>query len=438
MSVASVALDWIDPVDALAGFEDQPYTLLLYGGGMESRGRYSYLCAEPAFTLEERDPVRALNRLRASFRPARYDSAGFEGGYAGLLAYDLGRGIERALACPPGLSDGPVLAMGWYEAVLVFDHAERRVRTRGEPVAASRLLARLERSIARSSSVRSYAGALSPVWTEARYLNAVEAVRDYVRAGDVFQVNLSQPFRGVVEGESAPYAVFQRLARDSAAAFSAWFRLGPDQVIVTNSPERFVRLDTQGRVQARPIKGTRPRRADPAADRVEAEALACSEKDRAENLMIVDLMRNDLSRISKPGSVICPQLFAVESFTNVHHLVSVVEGELQPGRDVFDLIEATFPPGSITGAPKVRAMEIIAELEGESRGAYCGALGWIAHSGAADFNVMIRTAIFVHDGVDWRVEVRSGGAITIDSNPRAELEETHAKAAALKSAIEAC
>jgi len=437
MQAVHAALDWVDPVTALAGFEHDPYTLLLHGGGAEARGRYSYLCAWPAFTVEDADAAAGLARLRDRYQaqPSALNArTGFQGGFAGLMGYDLGQAVECVPPCPSGLADWPVLAMGWYDAALVFDHQTRTVQAAGARDAAERLIARYRDLPDRS--VHAGAGRLDQVWSDDAYRSAVQRARAYIRDGDIFQVNLSHPFRGRVTGRDAPYGVFQRLSRDSAAAFSAYFRLDADRVIVTNSPERFVRLDPDGHVQARPIKGTRPRRDTPQADQAEARALAVSVKDRAENLMIVDLMRNDLSRICLPGSVKTPELFAVEGFANVHHLVSTVEGQLEAGRDVFDLIEAAFPPGSITGAPKVRAMEIIAELEAESRGAYCGALGWIGVDGAADLNVMIRTAAFVRQAEHWAVEVRSGGAITIDSDPQAELEETRAKAAALKAAIE--
>ena len=206
-------------------------------------------------------------------------------------------------------------------------------------------------------------------------------------------------------------------------------------MVVTNSPERFLRLEN-GRVESRPVKGTRPRRADAAEDRAEAEALFASAKDRAENLMIVDLVRHDLSRVCQPGSVKVPRLNALESYANVHHLVSTVEGQLQPGRDALDLILAAFPPGSITGAPKIRAMELIAAAEEERRGPYCGALGWIGEGGQAmDLNVMIRTLDLIRTDADWLVTARSGGAITIDSNPQAEYEETLQKLSALEAAL---
>lgn len=431
------ALDWIDPVRALRAFASEPYTLLLQGGGTQPWGRKSYLCAFPAFVIEDADPGRGFERLKAGFRPARHGAEqGFAGGYAGLMAYDLGQAFERLPAHPPGRAACPAIAMGWYEAVLVFDHQTQSLCVQGDPAAAQRLIDRLGRGDDQTGPQDAVAGTLTQDWPDTRYLDAVARARDYIAAGDIFQVNLSHAFTGRIEGEDAPLRVFERLAANSPAAFSAVFVLSEDQVILTNSPERFLKASASGAVETRPIKGTRPRRADPVQDRAEAEALSASIKDRAENLMIVDLMRNDLARVCDPGSVKTPELYSVESYANVHHLVSTVTGRLSAACSVFDLIAATFPPGSITGAPKVRAMEIIAELEQQSRGAYCGALGWLGADGACDLNVMIRTASLVRSGAGWDVEVRSGGAITIDSVPSEELEETRHKAAALRTALE--
>ena len=432
-----LTLDWVEPVTALRRFASEPYTLLLQGGGAQTWGRKSYLCAKPAFVIEDDDPARGFERLKAGFRPSRHNAPdGFVGGYAGLMAYDLGQAFERLPTCPPGRGACPAIAMGWYEAVVEFDHQTRSVRVLGEPSAAQDLTLRLSQAMEQTEDEAGATGTLAQDWPDARYLDAVARARAYIAAGDIFQVNLSHAFTGHVAHQDAPLAVFERLTANSPSAFSAWFRLSADQVVLTNSPERFLKASASGEVETRPIKGTRPRRADPAEDRAEAEALSASLKDRAENLMIVDLMRNDLARVCEPGSVKTPELFSVESYANVHHLVSTVTGQLSPERSVFDLIAATFPPGSITGAPKVRAMEIIAELEQQSRGAYCGALGWLGANGACDLNVMIRTASLFRSGAGWDVEVRSGGAITIDSDPVEELEETRHKAAALRAALE--
>lgn len=428
--VAGLRLAWREPVEALAAVRDEPMTLLMLGGAAGACGGRSYLCAFPNFTIIEDDPATGFAELRTRMpvRAAGLGAAGFSGGYAGLFGYDLGQAFEAAPKSRDGLAAWPAIAVGWYPAVAVFDHSAQTLTVDGEPAAVRRLADAID---AGSSPVEAGPGRFEQVWEDARYLTAARRAIDYVRAGDVFQVNLSHPFRGVLPGRDGPFRLIERLAAQSPAAFSAYLRIDDERAVVTNSPERFVAVDAGGKVETRPIKGTRARRTDPEEDRRAAAELAASDKDRAENLMIVDLMRNDLARVCAPGTVRTPELFKVESFANVHHLVSTVSGQLVEGCDVIDLIAAAFPPGSITGAPKVRAMEIIAELEGESRGPYCGALGWIGADGAADLNVMIRTAACVREGEDWRAEIRSGGAIVIDSDPSEELAETRAKAGAL-------
>ena len=429
-SAETLVLDWKDPVAALAPLRDESMTLLLLGGGEGTCSTRSYLCAFPDFTVVADDPAAGFAELRSRFpAPLKHGAAdGFSGGYAGLFGYELGQAFEAVREPSVRRGDWPAVAVGWYPAVAVFDHQARTLEVRGEARAAVRLADAISVEPPREESAP---GAFQQVWSDARYLDAARRAIDYVRAGDVFQVNLSHPFRGSLPGRDGPYRLIRRLAAQSPAAFSAYLRVDDDRAVVSNSPERFLALDAAGRVETRPIKGTRPRRADPAEDARTAAELAGSEKDRAENLMIVDLMRNDLARVCAPGSVRAPELFQVESFANVHHLVSTVKGRLEEDRDVFDLVAASFPPGSITGAPKVRARQIIAELEGERRGPYCGALGWIGADGAADLNVMIRTAACRRQGDGWAAEVRSGGAVVIESDPSGELAETRDKARAL-------
>lgn len=423
------ALEWQPPENLLCRIAHLPMSLALIGGGHGERGRYSYLTAFPAETVMEPgsdDPLGPLRQLLTSGR------AGHVGG---LFGYDLAGRFERLPDVPAARTFWPQMALGFYEAVAVFDHQARSAHVEGSPAAVERLHSALsapEPAMQPAALERP----LEAIWSDSEYIGAAARARDYVRAGDVFQVNLSHRFTARLGGADAPLAVFRKLAQDSPAPFAAWLRLDADRVVISNSPERFVSVDAAGHVETRPIKGTRPRGGTPEDDARLAGELAASLKDRAENLMIVDLMRNDLARVCEVGSVKVPELFTVESFANVHHLVSSVTGQLSPGRTVADLIAASFPPGSITGAPKVRAMEIIAELEGEARGPYCGAMGWLGTDGKADFNVMIRTAGFVRDGNGWEVEARSGGAITIDSDPGDELAETHAKIAMLKRAIE--
>ena len=260
-------------------------------------------------------------------------------------------------------------------------------------------------------------------FTPEDYLAAVTRVREYILAGDIFQTNFSQRFEAPLH--EAPWELYLRMRQRNAAPFAAFFDT-PEAAILSASPERFLRVDVERRVETRPIKGTRPRGIGPEHDGALGRALTESAKDRAENLMIVDLMRNDLSRVCSPGTVRVPELFALERYATVHHLVSTVVGQLAPGHDAFDLLRASFPGGSITGAPKVRAMEIIAELEPSQRSVYCGSIGYWSLTGALDTNIAIRTVI-APSGLD-RVYFNAGGGIVADSDPEQEYRETLDKA----------
>jgi para-aminobenzoate synthetase component 1 len=270
---------------------------------------------------------------------------------------------------------------------------------------------------------------LRSTFTHRGYLDAVTRVRDYIVAGDIFQANLSQRFQAPLTEPA--FDLYARLRRGNPAAFAAYLDFG-DVRVMSASPERFLRLDANGRhVETRPIKGTRPRGLGPMHDAALGRALSESDKDRAENVMIVDLLRNDLSRVCRPGTVRVPELFALEQHPTVHHLVSTVVGELDPAADAIDLLRAAFPGGSITGAPKVRAMEIIAELEPSQRGVYCGSIGYLSTTGAMDTNIVIRTYLALRG----RVYFQAGGGIVADSDPELEYRETLDKARALIGAL---
>jgi para-aminobenzoate synthetase component 1 len=265
-------------------------------------------------------------------------------------------------------------------------------------------------------------------FTHAGYLDAVARVREYIFAGDIFQANLSQRFDAPLH--EPPWSLYRRLRARNPAPFGAFLEF-PEATVLSASPERFLSVSVDGHVETRPIKGTRPRGVGPEHDAALGLALTVSAKDRAENLMIVDLLRNDLSRVCAPGSVRVPELFALEHYATVHHLVSTVVGELAPGEDALSLLRAAFPGGSITGAPKVRAMEIIAELEPTERGVYCGAIGYWSLTGSLDCSIAIRTAI-VHAG---RVYFNAGGGIVTDSDPEQEYRETLDKARGMIDAL---
>jgi para-aminobenzoate synthetase component I len=452
-----------DPAQCCAAFEGLPYRLFLDSASRDPRlGRYSFVVADPVTVVRRTSDRDALSAVRALLEPHRTDSiAGlppFQGGAAGYIAYDWGLTLEALQ--PPRYDDLGLdeVVLGLYDWVLAWDHAAARAWLISTGIPETAHGARVSRARQRAAFVRdriaqsprrrptdatpdagrSVAGSHAPSypveagWWDARldlrssftredYLAAVQRVREYIYAGDIFQANFSQRFEAPLREE--PWEFYRRLRRRNAAPFAAYMDL-PGATILSASPERFLRVDAAGHVETRPIKGTRPRGVGPEHDAALGHALTESEKDRAENLMIVDLMRNDLSRVCAPGTVRVPELFALERYATVHHLVSTVVGELTPGTDALAVVRAAFPGGSITGAPKIRAMEIIAELEPSHRGVYCGSIGYCSITGELDTSIAIRTAV-ARNG---RVYFSAGGGILADSVPEQEYRETLDKA----------
>jgi para-aminobenzoate synthetase component 1 len=387
----------------------------------------------------------------------------FQGGAAGLFSYELGRTWERLPWVEFDEFQIPNLLVGVYDFVVAFDHLEQgawiisqgtpeleperrkvRAEARGRQVwqwLSSRDSADLaaknplplrqgeeRRVMAPMRQLPDRPGLFSNFSPE-EYCEAVARALEYIRAGDIFQVNLSQ--RLMMRAAEGSVDTYLRLRQRTPAPFGAYFDAGDFQLL-SASPERFVSVH-EGEVQARPIKGTRRRTLQPEADLFAGDELLCSDKDRAENVMIADLLRNDLSRVCLPDSVYVPQLCGLESYGYVQHLVSVVRGQLRPGMTAVDVVRAAFPGGSITGAPKVRAMEIITELERVARGAYCGSLGYIGYDGAMDLSILIRTMTVA--GGWWQFPV--GGGVVADSIPEAEYQETWHKAAGIMAALDA-
>jgi para-aminobenzoate synthetase component 1 len=419
----------------LSAFADEPYAVCLLSDGAGERGRWSYLARAPAGTLtiapdDPRDAFAALQDLIGPSKPVDPAGPPFQGGAIGLASYELGDRIERLGLgrLPPW----PDLVCGRYETLLAFDHNRREVLAVGPGAADA--LAWLDAPPTPPQPGPLAAEVRTP--DPAAHESAVAEIVTRIAAGEIFQANLARAWTGRLAAGRRPFDLFQRLAGASVAPFAAYLRL-PGLALVSNSPERFLLVTPERAAlvaETRPIKGTVPRGATLAEDERLVAALAASEKDRAENLMIVDLMRNDLSRVSTPGTVRVPALFAVERFANVSHLVSTVTATLAPGKTAIDLLAAAFPPGSITGAPKVQAMKVIAELE-PPRGPFFGAMFWAGFDGAFDSNVLIRTAAFAQDGAGWRFEARAGGGIVADSDPVAERLETEAKIAAVLGAL---
>lgn len=448
------------PLAAFPRLASQPHCLFLDSSRHDAKlGRYSFLAADPFDYLQApvTDPERIteLGRRLAQYRAATISGLPpFQGGVAGLASYEMGRWLERLPTPRCDEFQVPALAVGLYDMVLAFDHESQRAwiishgwperdpspRQRRAIARAQQMQQWLQSSPQHQSAIRHPPSAiLSPQhpvgdlpdltsnFSAAGYLQAVQRVIDYIHAGDVFQVNLSQRLLHPASDDAV--RLYLRLRQRNPATFGGYFDLGEVQ-IASSSPERFLRVQ-RGHVETRPIKGTRQRRAMPEADLFSGDELQASEKDRAENVMIVDLLRNDLSRVCKPESVHVTQLCRLESYEFVQHLVSAVEGELRQDQGPLDLLKAAFPGGSITGAPKVRAMEIIAELEPTARGAYCGSLFYLGFDGSFDSNILIRT--ITCGGGWWQFPV--GGGIVAQSDPQREYEETWHKAEGLLRAL---
>ncbi|MBI5891186.1 MAG: aminodeoxychorismate synthase component I [Nitrosomonadales bacterium] len=427
-----------------AAIRDLAWPAWLDGGG---GGRYDILVADPAVTAEirgERTEIRDASGVRYSngdpFDVVRellgeailpMPDIPFAGGALGYWGYDLARRYAHLPAVASDAEHLPEMAVGIYDWAIIVDHQElnarlvSRLRYAGTERVLEQVLEKLRKSAPAARKGESFCvrGEVVSNFTSATYQNAFSAVRNYLHDGDCYQVNLAQRFSAKATGDAFP--AYLELRRSSPAPYSA-FLDWPHAQVLCASPERFLRV-RQGRVQTRPIKGTRPRGADAAEDARLAEDLRQHPKDRAENLMIVDLLRNDLGKSCVPGSVQATKLFEVESYANVHHLVSTIEGGLRNGKSALDLLRDCFPGGSITGAPKLRAMEIIEQLEPHRRGIYCGVIGYVGHDGNMDTNIAIRT--LVHSGGE--IRCWAGGGIVADSTCAAEYQETRDKASAM-------
>ncbi|CAM5242754.1 aminodeoxychorismate synthase OS=Stutzerimonas stutzeri OX=316 GN=pabB PE=4 SV=1 [Stutzerimonas stutzeri] len=432
-----------DPGHWFERIHNAPGAVLLDSGRPQaSRGRYDIISAWPEQILTpaaDECGAAFFQRLRvalARLGPADAPDAcelPFLGGLIGLLAYDFGTRLEKL---PQAAVDDlalPVARFGLYAWALITDHQRRTAHLLFHPALVqgerARLLSLFQQPAAAANaqpfSLRSrFAGDLD----RERYRRAFERIQDYIRAGDCYQVNFTQRFRATYQGN--PWLAYCALRAACPTPFAGFVAL-EDGAIASLSPERFLQL-SDGTVETRPIKGTRRRQADPAEDQALAEELLASEKDRAENLMIVDLLRNDLGRSCEIGSVHVPELFALESYPNVHHLVSAVRGTLAAGKDAFDLLAGSFPGGSITGAPKIRAMQIIDELEPTRRSIYCGSLLYVDVRGRMDSSITIRTLSLRNgQGCCW-----GGGGIVADSQWEAEYQESIDKVKVLLETLE--
>ncbi len=419
-----------------------PWAMLLHSGAAQHQhNRFDILVADPLITLTTRggltqiekngveqcrqdDPFALLEEQLTACGLHAESSPDFPflGGALGLFGYDLGRRVEdlpQIAISDIELSD---MAVGIYDWALIADHHLQRLTLicHGDISARLRWLDEHQKIRSASAPFR-----LNAPWqanmSREEYGQKFRQIQEYIRDGDCYQINLAQRFSTQYDGDE--WQAFLRLNQANRAPFSAFLRL-PQNTVLSLSPERFIWLK-ENQIQTRPIKGTLPRCEDPTEDARQAERLAGSEKDRAENLMIVDLLRNDIGRVAVPGSVRVPELFVVEPFPAVHHLVSTITAQLPQECHPATLLRACFPGGSITGAPKVRAMEIIEELEPHRRNGYCGSIAYISFCGTMDSNITIRT-LLTSQG---KIHCWAGGGIVADSQEQAEYQETFDKIA---------
>ncbi len=448
------------PIDVAESFRDLPGLVLFESARPGRNARWSYLTADPIAVLEGPaagpDPFAVARRLvsrldgapgsRLDARPGpsrsdpTADPPPFLGGLVGFLGYDLGGTFERLPAIAPADQDLPPLRLALHDWVVAWDRRSGDAWLGGRALDgdARGLAERLDRVHARLTDPSPNPPLSGPAagapfrfrssLDRSAYEAGVERIREHIARGDLYQANLTRRLETPFDGD--PWELYRRLRTGDPSLFSAYLDLGPGQLtgrpraLLSASPEPFLAVDRRGLVSSDPIKGTRPRGRDAATDRALARELLSSAKDRAENVMIVDVLRNDLGRVCRPGSVRVPRLCRLERTATVQHLVSTVTGDLEDGRDAFDLLAAAFPGGSITGAPKIRAMEILEGLEPVRRGPYTGAIGWIGPDGAMQTSIAIRT--FVADGR--RLTLHVGGGITWKSDPTEEWQETVSKA----------
>ncbi len=456
------ALDGMAPMDAAESFLDLPGLALLESARPGRTGRWSLLTADPIEVLEAAgdgaDPFAEARRMLTRLAASVAGTAGgevstrvlppFTGGLVGYLSYDFGRRLEHLPEIAAADQELPEIRLALHDWAIAWDRRTGQAWLGGRALDgdAARLARRLAAVRNRLSSPRP--GPPTPAHpdrdaqlvfvsgtTHAQWVDAVAAVREAIAAGEIYQANVARRLEGPFSGD--PWPVFRRLRTGDPALFAGYLDLGGDprtgaaRALLSASPEPFLAVDARGIVATDPIKGTRPRGRTREQDRELARELLASRKDQAENVMIVDVLRNDLGRVCAPGTVRVPRLLRLERTAAVQHLVTTVTGRLRPGRDAFDLLSASFPGGSITGAPKIRAMEVIERLEPVRRGPYCGTMLWLGADGRMGSSILIRT--LVADGT--RLTLHVGGGITYRSDADAEWDETVAKARGPLSSI---
>ncbi len=451
-----------DALQTFAGFAQQPGAVFFDSANhlIKKNNRYSFIALEPFQTLRNKNNKLMLNGAVASGNPfvelekqlAIYqlekhpDLPPFQGGAAGYFGYELYQHVEKINLPATDSMQFDDLVLGFYDLVIAYDHLVKRAWVFSSGFPELEHQARNARALTRRDWLLRRLADVPPLpplpalkksvpvaahFSAAEYTAAVRRVIDYILAGDIFEANISQRFSACLPTDLSPFKLYRLLRALNPAPFAAYLQFD-GVVIASASPERFLQLLAKN-VEARPIKGTSKRGANDAEDKTLAARLLASEKDRAENVMIVDLLRNDLSRVCEDHSVIVDELCQLESYANVHHLVSAVRGRLLADKNAVDLLRATFPGGSITGAPKIRALEIINEIEQTHRGPYCGSIGYIGFDGDMDCSIIIRSFAIKNNIATFQ----AGGAVVMDSDPPTEYQEVLTKSHTLRQALTA-
>ncbi|MCK5918886.1 MAG: aminodeoxychorismate synthase component I [Cocleimonas sp.] len=439
--------------DLFSPFANSEWSIFLDSGyPSENAGRYDILASEPIATVvsdsktsivsttssrkqySNTSPFDVLRLAISHYTPNSNtnNTLPFQGGALGYFSYDLARTIEKLPKLAKDNEQLPDMAVGIYTWAVIVDHKLKKSYLTGEIKQKEsqwswqqlvEIFSQIPSTVKSNNDKFIVTSAVTSNFNYPQYRRAFKHIKQYILAGDCYQINLTQRFSASAHGN--PWDAYQQLRKLNPAPFSAYINT-PFGQILSSSPERFLQVKEK-KVEAKPIKGTRPRSSDPTTDKQHITNLQASLKDRAENVMIVDLLRNDISRVCKTGSVTVPSLFDVESYTTVHHLVSTIQATLAKNKDAIDLLKACFPGGSITGAPKIRAMEIIESLEPHRRGLYCGSIGYIDFNGNMDTNIAIRTLVYNQNIIRFWV----GGGIIYDSELDAEYQETFDKGKAL-------
>lgn len=437
-------------LDLFEQFAAQPWSMLLDSADANHpNSRYQIMVAEPMATLISQqgttvltdehgchhyttDPFKVLDcALKRYFPEAANTPLPFCGGALGYFGYDLGRYLEKMPTIAQNELALPDMAIGLFRWALIFDQHKQQLWFTDYSGKAEESWLKLQQRLGSSTQTKSFC--LTSAWqanmTEQQYQQKFARVQEELKSGNCYQINLAQRFHASYQGDE--WQAYRLLREKNAAPFSAFMRL-PEAVVISISPERFIQLQGKA-IETKPIKGTRPRGLCAMTDQAEAETLRLSDKDRAENVMIVDLLRNDIGKVSEAGSVKVPALFAIESFPAVHHLVSTITGKLAAPYTACDLLRNAFPGGSITGAPKISAMQIIEQLEPHRRHVYCGALGYISSNGDMDTNIAIRTLVCEKN----KMYCWAGGGVVADSKADSEYQETLDKVAKILPVLSA-